>query len=131
MIFSGKRPQNLGVNNGQLAHCPSKPNCVSSQAEPHKRGYIAPLVFKGDAVAAMKALKEEIAAMPGATIVTHSAEYMHVEFKSKRLGFIDDLEIALDQRNKQFHVRSASRLGHSDFGVNRKRVEQIRAQLGF
>jgi uncharacterized protein (DUF1499 family) len=130
MIFSGKRPQHLGVKDGHLTHCPAKPNCVSSQSEPHKRAYIAPLAFKGDPDAAMRSLNDKIMSLAGATLVTATKDYLHVEFKSKRLGFIDDFEIVLDQRSKQFHVRSASRLGHSDFGVNRRRVERIRVLMG-
>jgi uncharacterized protein (DUF1499 family) len=129
MFFAGKRPQHLGVKGGQLARCPSKPNCVSSQAEPQQRAYIAPLAFGGTPAAAMKALKALIEAQPGATIVSAKPDYLYAEFASSLLGFVDDVEFALDATKKQWHVRSASRLGYSDFGVNRKRIEKIRALL--
>jgi len=121
--FSGTRPKNLGVQGGKLAACPNKPNCVSSQAsdDPHA---ISPLNFSGDPVAAMKKLKSVVQAMPRTQVVESRPDYLYVEFSTPLMGFVDDVEFYGD--GKVIHVRSASRLGYSDLGVNRKRVEAIR-----
>jgi uncharacterized protein (DUF1499 family) len=118
--LSGDRPSNLGVTNGQLAACPATPNCVSSQSNDPSH-QIAPLA--GD-LAAIKAI---IAALPGSEIITDQANYLYVEFTSKLMGFVDDVEFAVI--GDRIEVRSASRLGESDLGVNAKRVEAIRNLL--
>jgi uncharacterized protein (DUF1499 family) len=121
--FSGKRPTNLGVHDGALAPCPNKPNCVNSQAREGKHG-IAPLRFSGDAGAAMRKLTQVVRAMPRTTVVEARPDYLYAEFSTALMGFVDDVEFYCD--GKAIHVRSASRLGYSDLGVNRKRVEAIR-----
>jgi uncharacterized protein (DUF1499 family) len=124
-LFSGTRPDNLGVHEQKLAPCPDKPNCVNSQAS-DSRHAIAPLAFTGAPDAAMKTLAEVIAGTPRTTVVTRAPDYLYVEFASKVMGFVDDVEFALDRQAKSIHVRSASRLGHGDFGVNRERIETLR-----
>ena len=125
-LLSGKRPVGLGVQNGQLKPAPSSPNCVNSQAttEYHK---IAPVAIKGDPQAAFERLKAVVTAMPRAKIVESKPEYLYAEYTSKLLGYVDDVEFYLDDKAGVIQVRSASRLGHSDLGANRKRVEAIRA----
>jgi len=125
-LFAGTPPATLGAPAGRLAPCPDRPNCVSSQAAPGPQA-IAPLTFQGEPAAAMSALAAAIATLPGATIVTVRADYVHAEFASAVMGFVDDGEFALDAGAKVIHVRSAARLGHSDFGVNRQRIETLRA----
>lgn len=127
-MLAGKRPKNLGVSNGRLAACPGKPNCVSSQAE-SARQRVAPLRLSGGPDAAMKRLKEVVNNADGASLVEETANYLHFECASKLLGFVDDLEFYCDAENEVIHVRSASRLGYSDLGVNRKRVESIRRKF--
>ncbi|MBD2297415.1 DUF1499 domain-containing protein [Nostoc sp. FACHB-190] len=128
MIFAGKRPNNLGVNNGRLAACPNSPNCVSSQSTDaiHQ---IAPLTFNTSPEEAIANLKSIIQSLPRTTIITETPDYLYAEFKSALMGFVDDVEFYLDREANIFHVRSASRLGQSDLGVNRKRIETIRAGL--
>ncbi|MBD2497691.1 DUF1499 domain-containing protein [Nostoc sp. FACHB-280] len=128
MIFAGKRPNNLGVNNGRLAACPNSPNCVSSQSSDaiHQ---IAPLTFNTTPEQAIANLKNIIQSLPRTTIITETQDYLYAEFKSALMGFVDDVEFHLDRDANIFHVRSASRLGQSDLGVNRKRIETIRAEL--
>jgi uncharacterized protein (DUF1499 family) len=135
MVFAGKRPNNLGVSNGKLASCPNSPNCVSSQSADaaHK---IAPLTFTSSPQEAMPAagfayanLKEIILSLPRTKIITESQDYLYAEFKSALLGFVDDVEFYLDRNANTIQVRSASRLGQSDLGVNRERIETIRAKL--
>lgn len=123
-LLPGNRPQNLGVRDGGLAPCPNKPNCVSSRAS-GRRHAIEPLSLRGDPAASMQRLREILSAMPRTEVVTARPDYLYAECASRLLGFVDDLEFYCD--GEAIHLRSASRLGHSDLGVNRKRVERIRA----
>lgn len=120
---AGDRPTTLGVQNNQLSTCPDSPNCVSSFDQRDSHG-IAPLT--GD----MDAVRAALAALPQAAIVTDDGNYIHAEFTSRLMGFVDDVEFLADPASDQVHVRSASRLGHSDLGVNRERVENIRELMG-
>ncbi len=121
--FSGKRPDNLGVKDGKLASCPGSPNCVNSQAEdPQSKIEPLPAVSIAD-------LKQVIESMERTKIIEESDNYLYAEFTSKLMGYVDDVEFYLDNNENVIHVRSASRLGKSDLGVNRKRVETIREQL--
>lgn len=128
-MFAGTRPTNLGIQeSGQLAACPSSPNCVNSQSQDavHK---IEPLTFDSAPTQAMADLKRVIQNQERTTIITETENYLYAEFKSKLMGYVDDVEFLLDSNAKVIHVRSASRLGQSDLGVNRKRIETIRAAL--
>jgi uncharacterized protein (DUF1499 family) len=133
-MFSWKRPDNLGARDGRLAPCRRTPNCVSSQAAPSDAEHrIAPIPFKGSTVEAMVAAKRAIESMERASIVREEPGgtffYLYAEFRSRLLGFVDDVELLFDEGAGVFHVRSASRLGRRDFGVNRKRVELLRSKL--
>jgi uncharacterized protein (DUF1499 family) len=121
--FSGTRPTNLGVHGGKLVPCPSSPNCVSSQASDENHA-VAPIAISGDPSAAMRRLTSVVEAMPRTQVIETKPDYLRVEFTSRLLGFVDDVEFYCD--GKVIQVRSASRLGYSDLGVNRKRVEEIR-----
>ena len=121
-MFDWRRPDNLGVSNGRLAPCRRTPNCVSSQADPSDpEHYIAAL--KGT----MEAVRKAVESLPRATIVSEKQNYLYAEFRSKLLGFVDDVEFFDD--GEAIQVRSASRLGRRDFGVNRARVEKLRRML--
>jgi uncharacterized protein (DUF1499 family) len=124
--FSGTRPSNIGLKDGKLAACPSSPNCVNSQADDRQHG-ISPLEFNGDAVTAMEKLAGVVAAIPRTQVIQSKSDYLYVEFSTPLMGFVDDVEFYCD--GKAIQVRSASRLGYSDLGVNRKRIEAIRAAL--
>jgi uncharacterized protein (DUF1499 family) len=126
--FSGTRPTNLGVKDLRLMPCPSSPNCVCTTDTGAEHG-IAPLAFGTSREAAMAALKGVIQGMERSAIVVESPDYLHVEFTSKLMGYVDDVEFYFDPSGQGIQVRSASRLGKSDLGVNRKRVEAIRQQL--
>jgi len=129
-MLNWKRPENLGAKDGRLAPCRRSPNCVSSQSDARDaERYIAPIPFKGTAVEAMAAAKRAIESMQRATIVREARNYIYAEFRSKLLGFVDDVELLFDEKAGVFHVRSASRLGRRDFGVNRKRVEALRGLI--
>lgn len=127
-LLSGKRPADLGVRGGRLKPVPSSPNAVSSQATTPYHA-IAPLKYRAERDVAMAALLEVVKSMPRAEIVTRAVDYLYAEFSTALLGFVDDVEFYLPEDEKIIHVRSASRLGHSDFGVNRTRVEEIRARF--
>jgi uncharacterized protein (DUF1499 family) len=120
----------LGAADGKLAPCPRSPNCVSSQADASdKTHFIAPIEFTGSAAAAMKRAKSAIEQIPRATVVENSDEYLRAEFSSRLFKFVDDLELLPDESRHVIDVRSASRTGHGDLGVNRKRVEALRKAL--
>ena len=126
--FSGDRPSNLGVKSGQLNGCPTSPNCVSSQSSDagHK---IEPLTYDSTEEKAIAQLKEIIEAIDNAKIIEINDNYLYVEFTSKLMGFVDDVEFYLDTTAAVIQVRSASRLGQSDLGVNRQRIEAIRTLM--
>lgn len=127
-LFSGKRPSDLGVRDGKLKPPPSSPNCVSSQAqdEPHA---IAPLAYRGTAEAALKAIAEIVRSSPRTRIISQTNDYLYAEYETALMGYVDDVEFWLPPGEKVVHVRSASRLGYSDLGLNRKRVEDVRQRL--
>lgn len=126
--FAGKRPTNIGVKSGRLASCPNTPNCVNSQSEEalHR---IKPLTYNSTPTQAMADLKTVIQSLEKMKIITETENYLYGEFTSTFWGFVDDVEFLLDESEEVIHVRSASRLGQSDLGVNRKRIETIRAKL--
>ncbi|WP_017300595.1 DUF1499 domain-containing protein [Nodosilinea nodulosa] len=128
-LTAGDRPTNLGVKEGKLAPCPDSPNCVVSQGKPDAEHAIAPLAYSGDPAEAMTKLTAVVKAMPRTTIVESTDNYLYAEFASKLMGFVDDVEFYLDPAESVIQVRSASRLGKSDLGVNRQRVEAIRQEL--
>jgi uncharacterized protein (DUF1499 family) len=129
-LFSWKRPDHLGVKDGRLAPCRRTPNCVCSQADPADAvHYVAPIRFDGDAAAAMAAARKAVESLPRATVLRHEPNYLYAEFRSRLLGFVDDVELACDEKSGAIHVRSASRLGRRDFGVNRERVEALRSLI--
>jgi uncharacterized protein (DUF1499 family) len=129
-MFAGKRPDYLGVKDGKLPRPKRTPNNVSSQAEPSDAEHsIAPIRFKGSAVEAMAAVRKAVEGSERATVVRHEGNYLYAEFRSKLLGFVDDVEFTYDDKAGVIHVRSASRLGRRDFGVNRARVEALRSKI--
>jgi uncharacterized protein (DUF1499 family) len=129
-MFAGKRPDYLGVKDGRLARAKSTPNCVSSQADAaDAEHYVAPIKFKGNAVDAIAAARKAVEGVERALVVRHEGNYLYAEFKSRLLGFVDDVEFTYDDKAGLLHVRSASRLGRRDFGVNRARVEALRSVI--
>ena len=129
-LFSGSRPAALGFNDGKFAPPSWKPNCVSSTvASSDAVHYIAPITFSAAPEATWKKLHALIAADKSASVIKQDATYLYAEYKTPTLGFIDDVEFSLDVKGQRIHMRSASRLGVRDLGVNRKRIEALRAQL--
>lgn len=129
-VFAGKRPTYLGVTDGKLARPKSTPNCVASQADPADAGhYIAPLKYSGSAADAIAALRRIVDSTEGTQVVKQEANYLNAEYRSKLLGFVDDVEFYASEKEGVIHVRSASRLGRRDYGVNRARIEAIRERF--
>ena len=123
---AGERPNNLGVRDDRLSACPSSPNCVSSQAA-DERHRIAPLAFNGDPDTAFARLKQILARRNDTAVIEESPGYLRVELRTTL--FVDDGEFLLDRAGRVIHVRSASRLGYSDLGKNRSRMEDIRREF--
>lgn len=130
----GKRPADLGVSNGRLKPPSPTPNSVSSQASLYpdhpQRAYaeISPLALKqGAGTASIGALAAVLTAMPGISIVEQRPDYLRAEAETRWMKFTDDLEFWFDPARNVIELRSASRLGRKDFGVNRERIEAIRA----
>lgn len=126
MGCAGERPNSMGVKDGLLAACPASPNCVSSQAADEKHR-IAPLTFIGDPDTAFGRLKLALGKRGDTTIVEELPGYLRVELRT--MLFVDDGEFLLDRSHSVIQVRSASRLGYSDLGKNRSRMEEIRRQF--
>ena len=121
----------LGVNNGALLSCPKSPNCVNSQAD-DKEHFIEPLRYTGTREDARNRLVQIIKSEKRAKILIVQDNYVLAEFTSALFRFVDDVEFYFPEKQADeavVHVRSASRIGYSDLGVNRKRIEQIRSQF--
>jgi uncharacterized protein (DUF1499 family) len=120
---TSREPENLGVTDGRLAPCPATPNCVCSQDEDAAH-HVEPIHYEfGDPVPRLIAA---VQGMSGARVVEATQTYVRAEFTSLLFRFVDDVEFLVDEEHHQIHVRSASRVGHSDLGVNRRRVEAVR-----
>jgi len=124
---AGKRPASVGVTDGKFFPCPKRPNCVSSMSE-DQRHYIEPFIYSSEKQQAFRTLQRVLAELDPATIIAQSDNYLHVEFKSRYLGFVDDVEFYFANDEQLIHIRSASRLGYSDLGVNRKRMNSVRSK---
>jgi uncharacterized protein (DUF1499 family) len=123
--FTAKQ-KDLGVKDGILKPCPSSPNCISTQADPgDNQHYLPPLSLNITKKDAMKKIIAIINSFERTKIVEKTNNYLRAEFKSKIMKYVDDVEFYIDEKNKIIHFRSASRIGYSDLGVNRKRMEEI------
>ena len=119
---AGEPPQDIGVRDGRLIACPESPNCVSSYESSEEHAIAA---LDGN----LNQVQQILVAMDGANIVEQSNNYLYAEFTSSLMGFVDDVEFLYDATSNTTQVRSASRVGYSDMGANRSRVEAIRMQL--
>lgn len=134
-LLKGAMPDDLGLRDGKLKPPSRTPNSVSSQAALHQGAgteyaRIEPIRYDAarmDGAAALTKIGAIVLKMPGARIVQNGPDYLYVQFQSRWLKFVDDAEFAIIGNEPVIHVRSASRLGRKDFGVNRARIESIRA----
>jgi uncharacterized protein (DUF1499 family) len=135
-MLRGKAPDDLGLKDGKLKGPALTPNSVTSQADlwlDHPRrtyAAIAPLKASGDGSTEMKKIADALKSMPRTTIIKQEPGYIYAQSTTALLKFTDDIEFSLDAGKGIIDVRSASRLGQKDFGVNRARVEAIRQALG-
>lgn len=134
-MLAGKEPTDLGVKEGRLKPPSRTENSVSSQAglyadHPMKTyAEIAPIKFTEEGRAAIDRIRRIVETTEGARIVRAEPAYLYAQFQTKWLKFVDDAEFFADEGAKMVHVRSASRIGRKDFGVNRARIEAIRARF--
>lgn len=129
-VFSGRRPEGLGVKAGRLAPCPDSPNCVSTQAVDAEH-WIDPIPYAISSPEAKERLLRVIRAMLHARVIVNEPSYLYVEFRTFLMQFADDVEFYLDEDERVIHFRSASRLGYSDMGLNRRRMDRIRDAFAF
>lgn len=122
----------LGINKGKLAPCPSTPNCLNSQISGNDTHQVESIVYSGTLTEAHTALVQILESEDHAETIEIESNYIHVEYTSTFFQFVDDVEFYLVEERPdktQIHIRSASRIGRSDFGVNRTRIERIRGQF--
>lgn len=119
-------PQPAFVGQGQLASCPPSPNCVSSLADDDS-AYIAPLTYDVSPEIAQSVLETSLEQLPRTTVVQSEDGYVRAESRSPTMRFIDDMEFVFEPNSGIINVRAAARLGQSDMGMNRARVERLRA----
>ncbi len=126
----GGRPGSLGVRDGKLAPPKATPNSVVSEGvDVNHPAYVAPISYSGDPSEAMARLGGVLQRMGGVTLIRVEPTYLYAECRTKTMRFVDDFEARIDPANHVIHIRSASRLGRSDLGVNRARVELVRTQF--
>ncbi len=125
---SGRRLANIGLSNKKLTPCPDSPNCVSS-FDADTEHFVAPLSYNNTKPEAFAKLRKVLSEMKRTVIITEKEDYIHAEATSFFFRFTDDIEFYFSDSGKIIHVRSASRIGHSDLGVNRSRVEKIRKKF--
>lgn len=125
---SATRPTNLGIKDGKLSPCPDSSNCVSTYSK-DTRHAIKPITYSSTRDHARGRLLQILSSLKNARVVVNEDDYIHVEFTSRVFRFIDDVEFYFDDEKKTIHFRSASRVGSSDLGVNRRRMEHIRMKF--
>lgn len=109
--------------------CSSAPHCVSSQAAPGSSHYVAPFTYTGSTRQAREVLLQTLRASDHATVALAEPRFIHATFRSAVLGFVDDVTFILQPQQDIIDVKSSARLGYYDFGVNRRRVEQLRTRF--
>jgi uncharacterized protein (DUF1499 family) len=128
MISGCSAVRSEGADSTHLSSCPESPNCVSTEALDN-RHKIDKFHLKGDFSKSWLEIQRVVAALPRSIVVEADGTYLHATFKSRVFRFIDDLELFLNPSNGIISIRSAARTGYWDFGVNRRRVEQLRHKL--
>jgi uncharacterized protein (DUF1499 family) len=125
---SGNESSQTYLSPNTIPICPTSPNCVSSDAQDSEH-YVEPFIYISSNEEAWLATREVASTLPRSKILQETPNYIHIEVRSSFFGFIDDLKLQLRTSDNQITVYSSSRLGESDFGVNRERIEEIRQKL--
>lgn len=128
LVFTNPALAAVGLNNDRLSPCPESPNCVVSQNGDESHSIVA-IPYTGDRASAKETLLKVLSVVPRTEIVEDSDNYIYAESTSRIFKFVDDVEFYLPEDENVIHVRSASRVGESDLGVNRRRIEQIRLAM--
>ena len=134
-LLQGTPPTDLGVRDGKLKPPSMTENSVTSQTALYpdhpQRKYadIAPLRLKGDGPATLARIKAIVESMDGAKAIKSEPDYLYAQFTTKLMKYVDDVEFWYDPAAKVIQVRSASRVGRGDLGVNRNRIEAVRSAL--
>jgi uncharacterized protein (DUF1499 family) len=128
LIFCSTAYAAVGLDNGHLSPCPSSPNCVVSQDGDEKHA-IDPLTYQGDRTTAKENLLKVLSVVPRTKVIEDTGNYILAESTSRIFKFVDDVEFYFPEAENVIQVRSASRVGESDLGVNRRRIEQIRLAM--
>ncbi len=134
-LLKGTPPGDMGVREGRLKAPSKTENSVTSQAALYpdhpQRAYaiIAPLALNGDGRATLAKIKAIVQATPGTAVIKSEGDYLYAQYTTRLMKYVDDVEFWFDPANGVVQVRSASRIGKSDLGANRKRVEALRAAL--
>ncbi len=122
-MTKSKKP--IGIVNGKLYPCPKSPNCVSTQAIDEKQR-IEPINYSGSLEDAKAKIIGIVSSIKRHKIITNEENYIHIEFRTATFRFVDDVEFLFDDKEKVIHFRSRARMGYSDMGVNRKRMEKVK-----
>ena len=126
LTVMSKHGKAVGLVDGHLAKCPNKPNCVCTEYKKEFDHYLSPIIMTQNSDSnSLATIKKSIQSMNG-IIQVENSNYIVATFSSAFFGFVDDLEVRIDTNRHLIHIRSASRVGHSDFGVNKKRVELLK-----
>lgn len=128
LIFSATAFAAIGLDNGHLSACPNSPNCVVSQ-DGDQDHTIEPIAYQGDRTTAKETLLKVLSVVPRTKVIENTDNYIHTESTSRIFKFVDDAEFYFPEDQKIIQVRSAARVGESDLGVNRRRIEQIRLAM--
>jgi uncharacterized protein (DUF1499 family) len=123
--FPPKKPASIGFKAGSLSLCGNKPNCVCS-IDIRPNHLISPFNWEGSESGGITKIEALVDSFPRTRVISKSGNYLHAEFRTSIFGFVDDVEFLVDVDTKKIHIRSASRLGYSDLGANRSRVEKLR-----
>ena len=124
--FMSKSGEPTGLVEGRLSQCPDKPNCVCSEFRADADHFVEPLAISSEAAADVMTLLVSVIREMGGTIRQEKDNYLAATFTSAIFRFVDDLEIRIDRENNLIHLRSASRVGYRDRGVNRERIEHLK-----
>lgn len=112
-----------------LKPCPDSPNCVCSMHSDDKKHFIEPILPKENISEVRLAIEKFLKSDGNISIAQSTQEYIHAAFKVPFTSFIDDVEFYFPSNENIVHVRSASRKGYSDLGVNKARVNRLKKFL--
>ena len=127
-LFSGSASAAIGINSDRLEPCPSSPNCVVS-VNGDEEHQIDPITYQSDRATAKETLLKVLSVVPRTEVIENTDNYIHAESTSRIFKFVDDVDFYFPEDENVIHLRSASRVGESDLGVNRRRMEQIRLAM--